>query len=609
MHRRSRYALLAAALLLAACDQPAGGGGGPSLANPPETAAREIALGQPVNESLESATDVDDFTLNVPAAGRGMALIVGTGTGQGTISVTVLDSATNVLLGTATAHGTDEGGYRFDLPAGRLLVRVASTGTTGSYRFTIHAIATAPESGEGPSAARQWAAGDMVPYYDVDEYAFDGVQGQDVKLYLEVSRELGGPAMQAVLRGPAPGRDVIVTSHTWLSFGESEPVRLPATGRYTLSVSTPDPAEARAAGPYRVMVFPIDRAPEGVPAELQHNQPVSEVLDMDADVDEYTFQAAQGEMFLLFAELLPPGGSGYFHLIDPATNAIQIWQGLNGPTAHSGLPRWTAPHAGPFTFRASAGKSPYRLGMFRVDTRPEQVPAAIAIGQTVEGESMDPAGEVDVFEFSGAAGTQLAIMTQAPGGLPMEVVPLHDTTRLAYVVAQAGAAMEDNTSARFTLPVDGTYRVRMIFQPPEGSTSRGPAGAYRFQVAPIRYAPESVPAAIELDQTVTGESLEHRSDVDVFTFHGQAGELITLWGNRLAPDGHLRMTLYRPGTAGSPGTEMTTFEMTGHASWLIGLPVTGEYRVQVLSPSVDVLDPMSTGTYRGAYELAVRRAN
>jgi hypothetical protein len=592
MHRHTRTALLAAALLLAACDQPAGGGGGPRVTNPPETAARELTLGQPVDESLESGTDVDDFAVTIPSAGRGMLLIVGTGSGQGSITLTAVDSATGAHVATATAHGTSEGGERFNLPAGRLLIRAKSTGTTGGYRFAVHAIATGPDSGEGPFAVRQWAAGSLAPYYDVDEYAFDGVEGQEIKLYLNAQ----GGFLQASLRGP--GAAELVLARSWLWSGETETVRLPVTGRYTVAVSTPDPADARQASPYRLMVFPINRAPEGVPAALQHGQTVSEALDVHDDVDEYTFTAAQGDIIQWFFEVPPPGGP-QFQLIDPASGQVL----RPGPTP------FDVPRDGEYRVRIFGGMGPYTLQLFRIDPRPEQVSASITLGQTVEGESIQPSSDVDLFRFTGTAGTEIAMHVQGPPGSWLYLLPDEGDEPLLRLLVLWPGEMEVNTSERFVLPRDGTYRVRMARHGTQASGVSGPpVGPYRFKVAPVGHAPESVPAAIQIDETVTGESLEHRADVDVFTFHAQAGDRLTLWGAKgvMGLSGELAMTIQRPGPEVQPplayiwapyNTFMGNFQA----------PETGTYEVRVFSASATSLAPLYMSDYRGPYQLAVRR--
>lgn len=607
MHRFTCTALIAAALALGACDNPGGGSGGPSVTNPPETAAREVALGQTVNESLESATDVDEFAVTVAAAGRGMVLLAGTGTGQGTISITVLDSASSAVVVTATSTGTAEAGSRFTLPAGRMIVRVKSTGTTGGYRFAVHAIATAPESGEGPFSVRQWAAGNLVPYYDVDEYVFDGVEGQEVKLYLSV--DVGLPLVEATLRGPVAGAPEIVIARNWLFAGETQPVRLPATGRYTLTVSTPEPVDARRAAPYRVMVFPLGRAPEGVPAELQPGQPVSEVLDMDADVDEYTIQVAAGEMFQIYAELPAPAGRGNFHLIDPTTGSVLLQAALDGHTPRAGWSRWTAPRAGEFIFRAFGGQGAYRVEFFPIDTRPEQVPATITLGQIVEGESIHPTQDLDVYEFSAAAGTEIVMNIQGLVGSWLDLLPAEgDTPLLRHVVLWPGA-MEENTSERFVLPHTGTYRVRVGHHAePHTGISVDPEGPYRFRVSAVQHAPESVPAAIQIDQTVTGESLEHRGDVDVFTFQAQAGDRLTLWGAKgvMGISGSLAMTIQRPGAEVQPPLAyIWASENPGMGNFQA--PETGVYEVRVFSSTSTSTAPMYLSTYHGPYQVAVRR--
>ncbi|WP_420126684.1 PPC domain-containing protein [Longimicrobium sp.] len=560
------------------------------MTNPPETAAREVALGQAVTESLESGGDVDDFLLTVPTAGRGMMLFTGTGTGQGTLHVTVLDSAGGERVMQAVSHGADGVGKRFVLPAGRLIVRISSTGTTGPYQFTLHSIATGPESGEGPLALRAWTAGAVAPYYDVDEYAFDGTEGQEVKVY-------GSGGLEVTLRSPVAGAPELALVRTWQGSGESEPVRLPVTGRYTLTVNTPDPVDARGAGAYQVMVYPIVRTPEGVPAALQHGQTVSEQLDMPADVDEYTFTAARGDIIQWFFQM-PAPGTGTFNLIDPVTGQL---------LSHGPEP-FDVPRDGTYTVRVFGGTGAYTLRMFRIDPRPEQVPATIALGQTVQGESIQPSSDLDYYQFTGTAGTEIAMHLRGPLGHWLYLLPAQGDEPLLRLLALQSDDVEGNTSERFVLPYDGTYRVRMgLHGTPHTGISPEPVGAYRFRLSRIQHAPESVPAALTIGQTVTGESLEHRADIDVFTFQAQAGQRLTLWGAKsvMGPSGALAMTIQRPGPEVQPPLAYIWASEQAFMNTFV-VPETGTYEVRVFSSSSTGTAPMHMSSYRGPYQLVVR---
>lgn len=586
-----RAALVACVFLLCSCDN-LGGSGGPGVDNPPETAARELSLGQNVTESLERGGDVDDFMLTVPTTGPVMMLFGGTGTAQGTLNITVLDSVGGVRVVQAVSHGTDGVGKRFVLPAGRMIVRVSSSGTTGPYQFTIHPIATGPESGEDALVPRAWTAGNVAPYYDVDEYSFDGVEGQEVKVYVSAS-----VAVEATLRSPGASRLELAIVRTGQGPGESEPVRLPATGRYTLTVNGPEPLNAARSGAYRVMVYPIVRAPEGVPAALQHGQTVSEQLDMPADVDEYTFTAARGDIVQWFFQM-PAPGSGTFNVIDPATGQILS----HGPGA------FDVPRDGQYTVRIFDGTGAYTLRMFRIDLRPEQVPAGITLDQTVQGESIQPAADLDYYEFTGTAGTEIAMHVQGPLGHWLYLLPAQGDEPLLRLLVLQSDGLYANTSERFVLPYDGTYRVRMgLHGTPHTGIDPELTGTYRFRVSRIRHAPESVPAALTIGQTVTGEALEHRADVDVFTFQAQAGQRLTLWGARsvVGPSGALAMTIQRPGTEVQPPLAYIWASEQAFMNTFV-VPETGTYEVRVFSSSSTGTAAMHMSSYRGPYHLAVR---
>src|SRR5438093_357232 len=53
-------------------------------------------------------------------------------------------------------------------------------------------------------------------------------------------------------------------------------------------------------------------------------------------------------------------------------------------------------------------KGRYRVWLYPVNRVPESVASAIAVGDTVQGEAVEPPGDVDEFTFTGALGQQVA---------------------------------------------------------------------------------------------------------------------------------------------------------------------------------------------------------
>lgn len=609
LHRSFFTALVAGALALAACDKPTGGTTPPTVTDPPETAAREVALGQAVTESLESATDVDEFALTVQARTRGLLHFEGTGigTGQGALSIAVVDSSTGVAVVVRSSSGTASG-FRFELPAGRLLVRVRSAGGIGSYTFTLHGVDPRPEGIDSVLPLRQWVHGALAPGHDVDEFVFDGVQGQEVSLYMNV--EADGGLIDLVVHAPGR-RDTLFAarSESRTRRAHVDPFRLPATGRYRVALTTPDPVETGFGGPYRLMLYPVVQAPERVPPLLHHAQPVGEDLDMDDDIDEYAFTAANGEMFQFFFDIAAPAYANA-GMRDPATGQEVPQDGHDWHAPRGSWHRWTAPRAGEFTIRVEDGEGEYRVEMFRIDPRPEQVPANITLGETVQGESLYPSEDVDVYQLTAAAGTEIVLMAQGPLGSWLDLLPAQGDEPLLRLLVLESDDMETNTSTRFVLPAGGTYRVRMAHhETPHTGMDREPFGPYRFRVAPVRQAPESVPAAITIGQTVAGERLEHRGDIDVFTFHAQAGERLTLWGDGqpVAHTAGLVMTIQRPGQEVQPPLAYIWPSSVMWAGTFV-VPETGTYEVRVFASSSTSPDPAHMLSFRGPYQLAVRRA-
>jgi hypothetical protein len=622
---RPTLRLLPLALALAAC----GGDGGttpdpepqPTFRSAPESAPRELILGTTVQgEGINTVGDVDEFGFTAPAGGM-VAISVKAQNGGQILAVAVVDSATDAQVAAGVAYGaadfTDI--IRADVGPGRWLLRVRldASSVTGPYTLTVYPVNPHPEQGDSVLTPGVWAHGDMSPYYDVDDFLFDGVAGQEVNLFGQVV-DGGGGSYKLRLRGPGPVQGPwMVEEPVETHFpGATGIVRLPATGRYRVRMMS-HPAFPAGAHPYRLMVYPIVRTPEGVPAALVSGQTIREPLQMPEDVDEYTFTAAAGELLRL-----------NFVSENPHENpVVEVHETGTGERLNVRFTRFAAPRAG--TYRVTVSRPSltlqpvpeplyYRMELVRIDPAPEGVPAAIALGDTVA-EALDPAGDVDEYTLSGTSGTEVVVLAEAPAYASVDLHRADTGERLARVQSyRTEPGLSRHASPRFRLPVTGGYRVR-VWHDEQAALRRTAGGtasdeaispAYRFAVVPISRGPEGRPAAFAIGDTVTGE-LRPKHDVDIYTFTAQAGDRLVLWGERLywtPPVEPVTIFLTREDEPEALAYIFTAYPGLGQEEFTA--PATGTYRVVVWPANGGGLQEENAveGEYEGGYRFSVQRA-
>jgi hypothetical protein len=142
----------------------------------------------------------------------------------------------------------------------------------------------------------------------------------------------------------------------------------------------------------------------------------------------------------------------------------------------------------------------------------------------------------------GEAGQEVNVFLQGLwGAFPSHQVDLElvrhagtrDEVRLGDLARSWGSDgnLNDRNTGRVTLPASGTYTVRV-----QGRYSTQRAGRYRLEVYAIDRSPQSIDAAVAVNDTISGESIDRPGDIDEFTFHGEAGQEVNvflqgLWGS------------------------------------------------------------------------------
>ena len=264
---------------------------------------------------------------------------------------------------------------------------------------------------------------------------------------------------------------------------------------------------------------------------------------------------------------------------------------------------WVAPEKGTrmrVRVRGQRGtyRGAYSMRLFVRDPRPENVPAALTPGQTVEGERLEVEGDVDEFRIAGQTGQEWVVFAQVgPSDWGRMHVQLVDSAsgqvvREMYILSHS-AELEQWSTGRVVLTRTGTYLVRL------GSTGSGETGGpYRLRLDVVNRAPEEGPASLALG-AVASDAIDGVGDVDEFTFTGRSGQEMNLMVQlQSGMSAGLNVELLRgEALVASLGIDSVTTSLDDRGTGRIALPADGEYRVRVYGPAAGTRSG-ATGRYR-----------
>ena len=165
----------------------------------------------------------------------------------------------------------------------------------------------------------------------------------------------------------------------------------------------------------------------------------------------------------------------------------------------------------------------FRFLVYPVDPAPEQRPAAFVLGDTVSGEELATAADIDRFVAPGQAGQDVVAVAEALGPVGSGTLLLAMTEPsdiFGATTAPAGLAASQ-TTGRIRLPVSGDYEFEVLSLFGNVPGYRGP---YRFWTYVIDRAPERIPAGAPIGSAVSGEAIDRAGDVDEFVLQAQAGD-------------------------------------------------------------------------------------
>ncbi len=345
------------------------------------------------------------------------------------------------------------------------------------FQFKVARVNTAPEIAQSRFAFGDTVVGETIePVVDADWFYARAEANESVTAIVE---PLGGsPAggLTLYVEDAATGQLLgLVPATPGDPLMATAPLPVSASQDYRFIVrSTSVGAYPRHQGPYRLWSYVIHPAPEHVAAAIPANVEIrDERIDYPNDVDAFTFQDTTGAEFNVFLESSRPF---LVQVLSPTNSVLgaRIDHDADTSLFHHGTGPFQITGPGTHTIRVATGELPwlvadtgsYRLILYRIDRRPERVPAGVQVGDTISGEAIDPAGDIDEFTGTATPGQSLV----AAFRLSADPVPASDYLSFEVLDPATGALLSRVLSAAaggfmqggaFTVPASGTFQVRV----------------------------------------------------------------------------------------------------------------------------------------------------
>lgn len=506
------------------------------MSGAPERAAASLATSAIATEELDALGDIDEFTVT-GSTGHVAWLQIGAEVSFADgLHASLLDGSTVLTTATATAPvalGTLESEPVYFPRSGSFTIRMragsgAPSANTGRYQLRLMAI---PPS--SPPTPRVLESQTLV---------LDTLAGPDsvaaFQLFWSSTQIPAGFALDLI--DAAPSDTVIATirrGYTGDSIGTI--IAVPGGGQRVLALPLPplsavEPpiaivraARRNANVVYRVRLgSPQGDAPEhAVPTLVPGDTVAGETIADYFDWDEFVFDPAppDSEWVVMLAPLDTITSSLRVHVSDRDRRLVQEWEVLtNVHEMERGAMYLKLGTQGPYVIRVSGGgfRGEYRLRVLRIDRGTESAPSQLAIDDSLSSAIEQP-GDFDEYRVDATAGDELyfhhetasptadQVFTLLDGGNPLTVLPLPE--RVLPIDEQLA-------HYRWVVPRSGTFTVRINRSLVRGRASEWPS-TYSIGLRRAHPTPELIPATgWAYGDTISGESLSWRGDVDEFDF-------------------------------------------------------------------------------------------
>jgi hypothetical protein len=168
----------------------------------------------------------------------------------------------------------------------------------------------------------------------------------------------------------------------------------------------------------------------------------------------------------------------------------------------------------------------------------ERIPINLVIEQQVTSDT------TRFYSFTTTPGAVYAVFLQSlVGDVWLNIVDSATQQPVASLSASPIAGnprLEDNAVATF-----GSFQSQRVYQITVQNFRVGTTARFRFKIYPIELDPEVLPARIEIGDTVAGETIDPKVDIDRFVVHGTEGQEFVVVGE----------------TQGSPGSGAVAFNV------------------------------------------------
>jgi hypothetical protein len=481
----SRHLLRAAGLVLVAfiaCESPL-------------EPFRPLGQGElvPVNRLIEDAISggVDrNYSFNVDADGE---YVVFLSSQAGFVFLGVFDPVTHYTLASVGSQPGDTPPERTssNVPTHEAGVLTLNAHVVGGgdahFQFRIYRVNRAPEHSSASFVFGDTVNGETIdPAVDADVFTAHGDSGQIVTVAVQPLGPLAG-GISLYSEGPTGEEAFLIVAAPGEPLMTSLSGSLNMSGDSRLVVRGTDwQGHPRHRGPYRILSYVTDTAPEHGATSLAIQAVRNERLDYPPDVDVFTFQDTVGAELILLAE-----GSATFMAGVESTPGLGIVsivdRDADTTLMHHGTAAFRLTSAGPYRVSVRTANGPpmmadtgaYRVMLFRLNRAPESIPAAIQIGDTVSGEAILPAGDVDQFTVSATPGTQLSLRFR----LTSAAVPSFSSVAFEVRDVATGATLSQSSvfmaaafaqGSTFTVPAGGSLQIRVGQMDGGGSPGSAP---------------------------------------------------------------------------------------------------------------------------------------
>ena len=609
-----------------------------AVANPPETLDVQIVAGDTIaGEALDRRGDVDEFAFQATAGSEyNLFLQSLNGAPYLYMQALVVDPDSTVVAGVVSAgadSGLNQSTGRFRVAASGIhLIRIYAypdSSGIGAYRFFLYPIDRAPESLPGTMTFGDSIQGESIEAAgDVDEFRVNVSHESGANLVVQLGPQAQGSGLvaQFIDAGGTVRASALPTASG--SVDQSGRFNAPAE-TYTLRVD--GNATSPLRGPYKVWLYKFSFGPESVADTLAIGDTVrAEAINPPGDEDVFRFSGVRRQHVNISIEgraaQTPNGGFGAF-LFGPAVppNFVPIaW--VVAPTAPgvaSQSLRIDLPSTGRYELHVSGASSPsqlseigpYTLSVTNWSTAPEVAPSALVPGDSVTQEAIDAPGDWDQFTVTGTPGEELGVLFESSGAFPIYpwILAFNPVSgdSLGSTVGQGLRFV-----GPFRVPAGGqiglaVYETPMTYFRECYDATCGSAyrytGGYKIHVAHFNRAPESVPAAYTVGDTVRGEAIAQPGDIDEFTSTGAPTEQLIASIRLTAPpvgSGYgLTLEIVDPATGAvlaGQGTQVFGQEFVDVAGFTV--PASGNFLVRVRGSGLSGED-----TTTAPYEFFVRR--